>query len=104
MRQADQVEALKADQQRPWATWNKGKPLSQKQLGGLLKPFGIISETVSIPGLKDAKGYKRVRFEETWAAYLPGQNDFPAPSDPSEASNRRNADGTGISGDFRSVA
>jgi hypothetical protein len=33
-------------------------------LAGLLKPFHIISETVSIPGLADAKGYKRERFEE----------------------------------------
>ena len=34
----------------PWAEWKHGRPLTQKQLGGLLRPFGIVSETVSIPG------------------------------------------------------
>jgi len=47
----------------PWAEWKHGRPLTQKQLGGLLRPFGIVSETVSIPGFNDAKGYKRIRFE-----------------------------------------
>jgi len=50
------------------------RPLTQKQLGGLLRPFGIVSETVSIPGFNDAKGYKRIRFEAAWEAYCPGQN------------------------------
>ena len=35
--------------------------------------FRIRSETVSIPGLNDAKGYKRARFEDAWAAYCPVQ-------------------------------
>jgi Protein of unknown function (DUF3631) len=50
----------------PWAEWKHGRPLTQKQLGGLLRPFGIVSETVSIPGFNDAKGYKRDRFEAAW--------------------------------------
>src|SRR5262249_55439103 len=66
IRSADLVAKLTADPERPWAEWKRGKPLTQKQLAGLLRPFGIISETVSIPGLADAKGYKRVRFEEAW--------------------------------------
>jgi putative DNA primase/helicase len=73
IRSIDLVAKLTADPERPWAEWKRGKPLSQKQLGGLLGPFGICSETISIPGMNDAKGYKRVRFEEAWAAYCPGQ-------------------------------
>jgi putative DNA primase/helicase len=73
IRSADLVAKLTADPERQWAEWKRGKSLSQKQLGGLLRPFGICSETISIPGLNDAKGYKRVRFEEAWAAYCPGQ-------------------------------
>jgi putative DNA primase/helicase len=103
LRSVDLVEILNADQERPWATWNKGKPISQKQVAGLLKPFGIISETVHIEGLKDAKGYRRVRFEEAWAAYLPGQNDVASPSGVIFPSKRPNADGTGTSGIFSSV-
>jgi putative DNA primase/helicase len=97
----DLVEALNADQERPWATWNKGKPLSQKQLANLLRPFRIISESIWING-KSSKGYKRSSFEEAWAAYLPGQNHCAAPSDASEASKRQSADETVISGVFSS--
>jgi Protein of unknown function (DUF3631) len=108
IRSADLVTKLTADPERPWVEWKRGKPLTQKQLAGLLRPFGIISETVSVPGFADAKGYKRVHFEEAWERYCPvesrGQNTFARPTPPSEASNRRNADGTGTSSDFRSVA
>jgi len=81
IRSVDLVTKLTADPERPWAEWKRGKPLTQKQLGRLLSPFGICSETVSIPGLNDAKGYKRARFEEVWAAYFPGQIASRADSD-----------------------
>jgi len=74
MRSIDLVAKLIADPERPWADWKHGRALTQKQLGGLLSPFGICSETVSIPGLNDAKGYKRANFEEAWTVYCPGQN------------------------------
>src|SRR5262249_17224886 len=80
------------------------KPLTQKQLGGLLRPFGVISETVSVPGFNDAKGYKRIRFEEAWEAYCPGQNLL---STNSEFSKRRSVgmpmESAQVS-DFQSVA
>jgi putative DNA primase/helicase len=103
MRSVDLVETLNLDQERPWATWNKGKPITQKQLANLLKPFGIISETVHIEGLAHAKGYKRSRFEEAWAAYLPGQNNVGSPFGFSDPCKRAIADETGTSGVFSSV-
>jgi Protein of unknown function (DUF3631) len=104
IRSAELVAKLAADPERPWAEWKHGRPLTQKQLGGLLRPFGIVSETVSIPGFNDAKGYKRIRFEAAWEAYCPGQNPSP---DQSEISKRRNVVMPMRSaqlGDFRSVA
>jgi putative DNA primase/helicase len=103
LRSADLVAKLVEDPERPWATWRHGKPLTQKQLAGVLRPFGIISETVSIPGLADAKGYKRVRFEHAWEVYLPAQNSEARPFKHSDPSKRRNADGLGGSGVFSSV-
>jgi putative DNA primase/helicase len=73
IRSIDLVAKLIADPERPWAEWKRGKPLTQKQLGRLLSDFRICSETVSIPGLNDAKGYKRARFGDAWAAYCPVQ-------------------------------
>jgi hypothetical protein len=104
IRSIDLVAELTKDPERPWVEWRHGKPLTQKQLGGLLAPFGITSETVSIPGLADAKGYRRIRFNDAWDAYVPGQNTSASPTLTSETSKRRYADTTGFSGDFRSVA
>jgi hypothetical protein len=73
IRSVDLVAALIADPERPWADWRHGRGLTQKQLGGLLKPFGICSGTVGPKGA-EAKGYHRWQFEEAWAAYCPGQN------------------------------
>jgi hypothetical protein len=103
VRSSDLVARLTADPERPWAEWKHGKGLTQKQLAGLLRPFGIASETVRPAGLADAKGYNRVWFEEVWEAYLPGQNASPHQIHPSETSKRPNADGSGESSDFRSV-
>jgi Protein of unknown function (DUF3631) len=80
IRSIDLVAKLTADPERQWAEWKRGKPLTQKQLGSLLSDFRICSETVSIPGLNDAKGYKRVRFEGAWEAYCPGQKTL-SPAD-----------------------
>jgi hypothetical protein len=98
----DLVETLNTDPERPWATWNKGKPITQKQLAGLLKPFGIISEVIWVNG-KSAKGYKRVRFEEAWAAYLPGQDHCAGPPEVIFPSKRQSADKTGTSDVFSPV-
>jgi putative DNA primase/helicase len=103
IRSADLVTRLTADPEKPWVEWKHGKPLTQKQLGGLLRPFGIISEKVSLAGLADAKGYKRVRFEEAWEAYIPGQNTLALQTTASEASKRPYADISRESDDFRSV-
>jgi putative DNA primase/helicase len=72
IRSADLVPKLVEDPERPWAEYNRGgKPITQRQVARLLGAFGIVSETVRVAGLKDAKGYQRVRFEEAWATYCP---------------------------------
>jgi hypothetical protein len=39
-------EVLIADETAPWATYNKGKPISQRQVKDLLKPYGIKPKTI----------------------------------------------------------
>jgi putative DNA primase/helicase len=76
MLSATLVERLKADQEGLWASWNKGKGLTQKSLADLLggrrsrSGFGIYSGDVHLPGDIHGKGYKRSQFEEAWARYL----------------------------------
>jgi putative DNA primase/helicase len=76
IRSADLIEKLVADPERPWADWRRGRPLTQKQLAGLLRSFFITSDTVHPPGLPQGKGYQKVHFEDAWAAYCPGQIPF----------------------------
>jgi hypothetical protein len=76
IRSADLVAKLAEDPERPWADWKNGRPLSQNQLGRLLSKFGITSETVDLPGLKSAKGYRRAWFVEPWEAYCPVNTPF----------------------------
>jgi putative DNA primase/helicase len=99
IRSADLVAKLTADPERPWAEWKHGRPLTQKQLAGLLVPFCITSGTVHPPGLPDGKGYRRADFEGTWRAYCPGSQQI----DTSEASKRPNADEAGTTYGFQSV-
>jgi putative DNA primase/helicase len=107
IRSADLVAKLVADPEKPWVEWKHGKPITQKQLAGLLRPFGIISEEVHPPEQTHGKGFKRVRFEEAWKAYLPGQNrgqnECTHQIPTSEARNRASPDGMGITSDFRSA-
>jgi hypothetical protein len=104
MTSGDLMAALIADPERPWAEWGKnGKPLTQNALARLLGHFRITSQTVHILGRSDAKGYKRVHFEEAWEAYLSGQNASSQPEGAFKASKRPNADEMGTSRDFQSV-
>jgi Protein of unknown function (DUF3631) len=73
IRSADLVAALVAEVERPWAEYNRGKPISQRQVAKFLGAFRIISNTVHPPGLPQGKGYRRADFEEAWEAYCPGQ-------------------------------
>lgn len=100
---ADLVAALAADPERPWAEWKGGKPLTQNHLARLLRPFGVISETVHPVGRPHAKGYLRARFEEAWEGYVSGQNPPSQPNPHFKACNRASADETGVTRNFQSV-
>jgi Protein of unknown function (DUF3631)/Primase C terminal 2 (PriCT-2) len=98
------IEALCADEERPWATWNKGKPISDRQVAKLLKQFVILSEDIHPPEGKHAKGYKLIRFQDAFERYLPpvqtGQNTISLGIRDSQACECANADETGTTSDF----
>jgi putative DNA primase/helicase len=64
------VAALTADEDSRWREYKAGKPITQRQLATRLGNYGVTSETVHPRGEKDAKGYKRARFQEAWECYL----------------------------------
>ena len=103
IRSADLVGKLIADPERPWAEWARGKPITQRQLAGLLRPFVIMPEEVHPAGQPHGKGYKRIRFEEAWEAYLPGQKRLAGQFQPFDPRKRASADEMGTSRDFPSA-
>src|SRR5262249_28554200 len=74
IRSIDLVARLIADPERPWAEYNRGKPITQRQVAKLLGTFGIISVNVRPHAGPQGKGYHRVDFEEAWERYCPGQS------------------------------
>jgi putative DNA primase/helicase len=71
---ADLIHELCSDDERPWATYNRGKPLSPRQLGKKLGGYGIASKTVRF-GMDTKKGYERSQFDEAFSRYLPDAHE-----------------------------
>lgn len=64
------LDELVADDEAPWATWNRGKPITQSQLKKKLAEFGISSKQVRIGYDSGKMGYERSDFVEVWSRYL----------------------------------
>jgi putative DNA primase/helicase len=56
---------------RPWAEWNRGRPLTARQLGALLGRFGIKPGTIRV-GDATPKGYLLADLIDAFGRYLPG--------------------------------
>ena len=80
---ANLISALISDEELPWATYNRGKPLSPSQLAKQLRPYNISSKTVRFGHSNTLKGYDQDQFSDAFARYLapselPSQgNDIP---------------------------
>lgn len=66
---ADLLAVLCFDAEKPWATYSRGRPLSNHQLARKLKGYGIRSKNVRI-GHDVAKGFERGQFDDAFARYL----------------------------------
>jgi uncharacterized protein DUF3631 len=60
----DLNDDLVADETAPWATYNKGKPISQRQVAKLFKPYGIKPKTIRLDDGTYPKGYLRKWFTD----------------------------------------
>lgn len=66
---ADLIAALCEDPERPWATYNRGKQITPRQVSKRLSEYGISSKTIRI-GHETPKGYERDHFQEAFNRYL----------------------------------
>jgi len=66
---AELIAALIDDDEKSWATYNRGKPLTPRQLATMLKPYDISPRTVRV-FTSTPKGYYREDFEDAFSRYL----------------------------------
>jgi hypothetical protein len=76
------IAELISDEEHAWATYNRGKAITPRQLSNLLRVYGITSKTVRM-GARTTKGYERSQFEDAFQRYL----DSPEPPAPTPERN-----------------
>ncbi|MFD5652879.1 DUF3631 domain-containing protein [Streptomyces sp. NPDC127039] len=84
MRTRDLLDELLKDQEAPWAEYGTAG-LGPRHLGILLKDFDIKAATHRFEGGRQAKGFARLRFVDSWARYCP-EEPTPKGGDESAAS------------------
>ena len=72
----DLLNEIRAREDRPWAEWKHGKPLSASDLARLLKDFRVKPQKIRI-GEEVLQGYLRDTFEDVFRRYLPSNPEHP---------------------------
>lgn len=67
---ADLIKELCSDDERPWATYNRGFQIKPRQIANKLKGYGVHSKTIRID-FTTAKGYELEQFNEAFSRYIP---------------------------------
>jgi len=63
------IKSLSADDEKPWSTYDKGKPINSRQLASQLKKYGLASKTIRIVS-DTAKGYMLEQFQDAFSRYV----------------------------------
>ena len=68
---ADLIKALCEDDEKPWATYNRGQSLKPRQLAARLKGYSIVSKNIRLSLTSTPKGFEKKQFEEAFSRYIP---------------------------------
>ena len=75
IKSVDLLKHLLEDEEAPFATYNRGKAITIKQISTRLSGFGIRSKTIRFGYEGTAKGYEREQFNDVFTVYLDGEKD-----------------------------
>jgi hypothetical protein len=81
-------ELLIADEEKPWATWHHGSPISPRALARMLHRFEIRSRTIRLEDGTTPKGYMRESFEDAWKRYVAAHPRDSSAQTPQRASEK----------------
>lgn len=73
---ADLINQLCADDEAPWAGFNRGQPMRPRQLAKKLEAYGIKSKTIRI-GVTTMKGFEEEQFQDAFHRYLSALPEMP---------------------------
>jgi putative DNA primase/helicase len=65
------IEALCADDEKPWATYSRGKWITSRQLSKRLGDYNIKPKTIRVNAYETLKGYDKTQFLDAFSRYLP---------------------------------
>ena len=68
------ISSLIDDEEKGWSTYNRGKPLTPRQLAKMLSAYDIHPKTVRMPH-GTPKGYDSDQFADAFARYLNAKPD-----------------------------
>lgn len=71
------VDYLTEDEEGPWATWNKGRPITPRQIAKRLSEFGIKSRQLRL-GTVNNHGYEKEHFKDAFKRYLSANGNLSA--------------------------
>ena len=71
---SDLIKDLCADEEQPWATYNRGQPITPRQIANLLKGYGIKSKSIRI-NYGTPKGFEKSQFIEAFGRYLSTEDE-----------------------------
>lgn len=95
---ADLLADLVADEERPWATYSRGRSLTPRNLAKLLHQYGIASKNLWIGNRVVRKGFIRDEFEDAFARYLPVEPPESAAVPPGADKNQESLQVPGLVG------
>ena len=80
---ADLIKKLCEDEEKPWATYNRGLPIKPRQISTRLKQYGVTSKTIRLGYGQTPKGYMLDQFTDAFARYLDtSEESATTPQDP----------------------
>jgi len=71
------IKELCEDEEKPWATYNRGKPISPRQIASRLAGYEIRSKTIRI-GYETVKGFEFSQFGDAFNRYLTHPQNLPS--------------------------
>lgn len=85
---ADLIAALCDDEESAWATYNRGKQITPRQVARQLAAYEIASKTIRLGSYATAKGFELAQFSDAFMRYLSTPVNLPSQGNNAPEANK----------------